>query len=246
MPEAYSRFLRRVLSILTPATKYQKRGAMDPYPLSNFRTASALYFSSLCKPEHVINDIDRGIQPTSTKVNQLPVEELSTGQDTQTLIQNQGNHELNHSPQMGVNSFYLKLMVTKFLWSISFSRLCQTTSIDEALQDSGLLKMACKAVFSNLSAVMLGILVICYNTAMQFLILLPKKKTQYRASLSTESTCGHKGDHGCKGKVSMSFIWYAFGDGIFRKAKLASSEAKQSSQSVDLIYLIMTNCISFD
>lgn len=122
------------------------------------------------------------------------------------------------------------------------SRLCQTTSIDEAWQDSGLLKMLGKEV--------LRILIICYSTAMQFSILLPKKNTQYRDTLSTESACGHKGDYGCKGNVSTSFIWYAFGDGLLRKAKFASSEAEQSSQSIYLkilsIYLtIMTNCINF-
>lgn len=52
---------------------------------------------SFCKPEHVItvmNDIGRGIKPTSTRENQLPDEELSVGHDTQIFIQSQDDLEL--------------------------------------------------------------------------------------------------------------------------------------------------------
>lgn len=173
-------FWRKSYLFWNQQPKILKRRAIHTYPLSN-----CIVCLSFCKPVHIIttvNDINRGIQPTSRRENQLPFEELSIGQNTQTFIQNQGNHELkpfftdgNKFVSSVANGY--QVSIVQFLFSSSFYSTWrgQTTSIDEAWQDSGLLKMVGKEVFSNLSAVMLGILIICYSTAMQFLILLPKK-----------------------------------------------------------------------
>lgn len=103
----------------------------------------------------------------------------------------------------------------------NYFRMYQTTSfydsilnkpIDEAWRDIGLLKRGGKEVFSNLSVVLLGILVVfhCNAECEWGFSLVIKHKTKYRASPSTDtiSDCPVNGDrkceHGCKGGTPAS------------------------------------------
>ncbi|KAJ8385779.1 hypothetical protein AAFF_G00182230 [Aldrovandia affinis] len=121
-------------------------------------------------------------------------------------------------------------------------RMYQTTSFedsilnkrtDEAWRDIGLLKRGGKEVFSNLSAVMLGILVVFHSNAdcERVFSLVTKNKTQYRASLSTEMISAlvtRKVSMAAKGTVCHM---ECFSDALLRKAKSATYEAKQSRAS---------------
>ncbi len=121
-------------------------------------------------------------------------------------------------------------------------RMYQTTSfddsilnkrIDEAWRDIGLLKRGGKEIFSKLSVVMLGILVIFHSNAdcERVFSLVTKNKTQYRASLSTDMISAlvtRKVSMAAKGTVCHM---ESFSDALLKKAKSASYETKQSRAS---------------
>ena len=114
---------------------------------------------------------------------------------------------------------------------ISFEDSICSKLTDEAWWDIGLLKSGSKEVFSNLSAVMLGILVVLHRDyyCERVFSLVTINKTQYRASLGTDMISAlmtRKVSTASKGTVCHM---EAFGDALLIKA--ASYEAKQSRAS---------------
>ena len=113
-------------------------------------------------------------------------------------------------------------IVFLFLFIIIVGMLLQT-----------LLKRGGKEVFSNLSAVMLGIFVVFHSNAdcERIFSLVTKNKAQYRASLRTEMISAL-----VTRKVSMAAKGYVchmegLSNALLKKAKSASYEAKQSIAS---------------
>lgn len=112
----------------------------------------------------------------------------------------------------------------------SFEDSILSKRADEAWVDIGHLKRGGQEIFSNLSAVMLGILVIFHSNAdcERIFSLVTKNKTQYRASLSTDMISAlvtRKVSMAAKGTICHM---EGFSDALLKKAKSATYESKQS------------------
>lgn len=96
--KVYSLFLKRAIPIFDIGNQIlQKEEPCSHILLPTLELQLEKLLLSFCKSEHaitVMNDIGKGIKPTSTRENQLLDEELSIGHDTRTFIQSQDDLEL--------------------------------------------------------------------------------------------------------------------------------------------------------
>lgn len=247
--QVYTLFLKRAIPIFDTSNQLlQREEPCIQILLPTLEQQLHKILISFCKPEHVItmmSKIKRGIKPAlySKRENQLPDNELSIGQETQTYIQSQSCLELKPFYR-DVRKFFSSAadyMILKFpfgdellrhaavadiekrlsakVHSLHFFigrfpcilpeditadqvedefRVYQTTTFedsllqkrcDEAWKDIGRIKKGGVEVFKNLSAVMLGILVIFHSNAdcERIFSLVGKNKTEFRASLATST-----------------------------------------------------------
>ncbi|GAA6082503.1 zinc finger MYM-type protein 6-like [Tachysurus ichikawai] len=204
-------------------------------------TVQPKVFSSLylCCP-HPLLVLPRGNRPSITREMQLTNEELSIGHDTNTFIQSQ-DIEKRQSVKFLSLKFFISCFPSILPEKVTVDqvedefKIYQTTSfedsilrkrIDEAWRDIGQLKRGYQQIFSNLSAVMLGILVIFHSNAdcERVFSLVDKNKTQYRASMGTNvvsALVARKVSLAAKGAVCHM---ENFSDALLRKAKSAGCQ----------------------
>lgn len=117
--------------------------------------------------------------------------------------------------------------------SFSFEEAILRKRIDEAWREIGQLKRGCQPIFSNLSAVMLGILVVFHSNAdcERIFSLVGKNKTQYRANMGTDLVSALVTRKVCMAAKGTVCHMENFSDALLRKAKSAGYEAKMSRRS---------------